>query len=331
MVAEEFSQPLLMEPFFAERPWGGTLLRERLDKRAPDGAFIGESWEVSDHPDGRSSISGGPFDKRPFHELLEHHAEELLGTQDAPERFPLLVKFIDARSDLSIQVHPSDEWCRAHNHPDRGKAECWYIMDCVPHASIIVGLKPGTTREVLAEALRRHTVEDVVCRVAIGRGDFVAIPPGTVHAILGGTLLCEIQQSSNTTFRLWDWNRRPARLLHEEESLSCTDFAAPPLRHLRLGTRVGLHGVEERTLIRNAYFQVVCVDVPPDGRALLRSPAGRRGSRILNIVEGGGLFEGGDALHRGTTWMLPASLDAAVPIVAGPEGLRVLVTRSLEL
>ena len=145
-------------------------------------------------------IANGPYAGQTFGELVRRFPREMCGVDSAPERFPLLVKYIDAGDDLSVQVHPSDATAPAG---DRGKTECWYIMDCEPGAQLIYNLAPGVTAASLREAASSGQMEACVQRIVIRPGDFVYIPAGTVHAILAGTLLCEVQQSSNTTYRLW--------------------------------------------------------------------------------------------------------------------------------
>ncbi|MBI1290061.1 mannose-6-phosphate isomerase, partial [bacterium] len=207
-----FQQPLPLTPHFSVRPWGGTALRDVLGKELPtDRGPIGESWELSDHPDGRSRIHDTTFG-----ELLRSHPEEMLGVHQAPEKYPILVKYIDAQGDLSVQVHPSNEWCVANGHNDLGKSECWYVMDTAPGTQVVYGYKPGTTDLQVRAAIATGTLQDLVYTHSIEPGDFLTIPPGCVHAMLSGTLVCEIQQSSNTTFRIYDWNRQPPRELHIE-------------------------------------------------------------------------------------------------------------------
>lgn len=318
-------KPLLLEPVFTPRPWGGDALRRVLAKAAPEGTPIGESWELSDHPNGRSKLAESGM---LLGDALRADPLAMLGREEAMDRFPVLVKYIDAAEDLSLQVHPSDAWCRTNGHADLGKAECWYIMDCAPHAEVILGLKPGTMPAMLREALRHRAVEPLLNRVPITPGDFIAVPPGTVHAILGGTLLCEIQQSSDTTFRLWDWDRQPPRPLHVEESMQCTRFEAPPpVQHL--GAIRARGGSVERGLLANEHFRVTAADVPPGASYTPRSGGLGRGPRIVNVVAGGAEWSDGAAAKRGDTWFLPADIPRMPAMRAGAAGVRLLLTEPI--
>jgi mannose-6-phosphate isomerase len=326
----DFQQyPLLMEPFFSQRPWGGDRLNLILKKKTPEkGGPWGEAWELSDHPDGRSIITNGPSAGMEFGELMRKHPEQMCGISHKSERYPLLVKYLDAREDLSIQVHPDDSKAPPD---DRGKTECWYIMECEPGAEIIHGLKDGTDAALLREAAVRGTLEDCICRVPVRKGDFVYNPAGTVHGLLGGTLICEVQQSSNTTYRLWDWNRQPPRELHIEDSCRVTNYSPPGIREPRLNAR-DLPPNRIHKLVENEYFRVRLL------HAQQRQSVGLNFDNIhgliLNIVEGDGLMNAGKDftvnLKTGQTWYLPADLQLQ-KLTAGEFGLRVLVSESLEL
>ncbi|OPZ09120.1 MAG: putative mannose-6-phosphate isomerase YvyI [candidate division BRC1 bacterium ADurb.BinA292] len=327
--------PLLMQPFYSPRPWGGTRLAETLHKDVPrENGPYGEAWELSDHPDGRSTVANGPYAGRLFGDLVREYPRMMCGTERVPERFPLLVKYIDAAEDLSIQVHPSDATAPAG---ERGKTECWYIMDCAPGAELIYGLQPGVDAERLRAAVRANRVEQVVRRIRIRPGDFVYLPPGTVHAVLGGTLLCEVQQASNATYRLWDWDRKPARALHIEESLAVADYSGQP--QLKPVAVESLEATREWvTLVRNDYFEVRTArwEAGELSENSLPNPHGL----ILNVVAGQGSLkvEGQppQPLRLGQTWYLPAgltewALEAASVEQPVDEYLRVVLSESLEL
>ncbi|MCE5230084.1 class I mannose-6-phosphate isomerase [bacterium] len=316
--------PLLMQPWVSARPWGGRRLETRLGKTLPDhGGPWGEVWEVSDHPDGHSRIANGPYAGMEFGELLRRFPE-LVGLTEPPLRFPLIVKYIDASEDLSVQVHPDD--ARAPRG-ETGKCECWFIMDCPEGAEIVLGMNNGTDAGRLAEAARAGTIDSCIRRVPIHPGDFVQIPPGTVHAILGGTLLCEVQQCSNTTYRLWDWNRQPARPLHIDDACRVCDYGARPPMPVSVGT---LEAARWHTLVTNNYFQVQTISWPAPCRADV--DAANDHGLILNVVEGSGRMIAGDfsaPLKLGQSWFMPAglgrfSIEADTP-------LRFLATRSMQL
>lgn len=332
---EFFRKPLLMTPHFSERPWGGERLRTTLQKDLPpEGGPFGESWELSDHPDGRSLVAATGT---PFGDLLRTHPREMIGRAHAPEKYPLLVKYIDAAGDLSVQVHPDDAWCERNNHPDRGKSECWYIMDVKDGGEVICGFLAGVRRDELQRALSEGKISSLLARVPINRGHFLAIPPGTVHAMLAGTLVCEIQQSSNTTFRLYDWDREPAREIHVEQSLQVSQFDPMKLPNMVQTSPVpgsfALKDPHETVLLQNEFFQVKMLDVSPGVNAMGSAIPCSSGT-ILNVVLGSGtmVVDGEEfELKTGQTWYCPAKMTTAPELHAGPSGLRILRTISLEI
>lgn len=332
--ASFFQRPLRLRPHFSPRPWGGDRLAAFLGKELPEaqrGKAVGESWELSDHPDGRSTVvSSDPnANGATFGDLLRARPMEMVGTEQLPARYPLLVKYLDASGDLSVQVHPDDAWCIKTGHDDRGKSECWYIIDCPPGSKIIHGYKPGVTEEKARLALAEGKLRDVLNFVPVKPGDFVPVVPGTVHAMLTGLLVCEIQQSSNTTFRLYDWDRLPARELHIESSMQVTDFQ---MEHAiqSLGAPGAAEGV--RNLLENDYFSVRMHDLTPRQPAKLEI-ADAHGA-ILNVVGGSGRVFGRDWMEElalGDTLFLPAAMGSEVEVEAGIQGLRLLRTVSREL
>jgi mannose-6-phosphate isomerase len=219
--------PLTFRPIFKERVWGGRNLERLYKKALPPGVPIGESWEISDRPGDISVIANGPLAGKDLHWLMEHHEKELLcNTQSANGRFPLLVKILDAEETLSLQVHPP-----AHKASVLGgepKTEMWYIADARPSAQLYVGLKRGVTRDEFERKVKTGEVADCFHRVSAKPGNAMLLPSGRVHAIGGGMVIFEIQQNSDTTYRVFDWNRvgldgKP-RDLHIAESLASIDF-----------------------------------------------------------------------------------------------------------
>jgi mannose-6-phosphate isomerase len=285
---------------------------------------IGESWELSDHPEGPSKVAGGPFDGRLFGEVLRAHPLEMVGSTTPPEKFPLLVKYIDAKEALSIQVHPDDDYTEKHSLGDRGKTECWYIIDCEPDAEVIYGLKAGVAREDLARAVGDNSIPEVVRRVPICPGTFLYVPAGTVHALLGGTLLCEIQQSSNITYRLWDWNRQPTRQLHIQESLEVSDYSGRERQPLEVQQEAPPHPLIQN-LIFNPYFLVQALCLGPDS-SFTRPQPGK--GVILNGVHGKCRVNG-EVLQRGDTFFVPACVPEFT-LETGEDPVIVLASRSNE-
>jgi mannose-6-phosphate isomerase len=328
-----FQKPLRMIPHFAPRPWGGDGFRRVLGKEVPEGLGpVGESWELSDHPDGRSRVfaPGSGADGITFGGLVRLYPLEMVGVEEAPQRYPLLVKYIDAAGDLSVQVHPDDAWCRQKGHDDRGKSECWYIMDAPPGTEVIYGYKDDTTEDAARQALGEGILETLLKYKTVKPGDFLAVPPRTVHAMLSGLLVCEIQQSSNTTFRLYDWNRQPPRQLHVEDSMDVTEWdnsRLPPFQH-HANSPAGVY-----QLVENEFFTVTLHVVPPNGE-VTREDLNHASGAILNVVGGNGEFRGDacrETLALGDTWFLPAAATGPFTLKAGDRGLRLLRSVSKEI
>lgn len=228
-----FTAPLQFSPLLKRIRWGGRRLGTRLGKPLGPENDYAESWELVDHGQDQSRVISGPWTGRTLQELVQREAKTLLGTQAGLEQFPLLVKFLDAHDRLSVQVHPNDRQAAAAIPGERGKTEAWVILEAEPQACVFAGLKPGVDRAALARAVETGTVEQCLHRLEVRPGDCIFIPAGTVHALGEGVLLAEVQQSSDITYRLHDWNRlgpdgRP-RPLHIEASLECTDFARGPV------------------------------------------------------------------------------------------------------
>ena len=213
--------PLKLRPVTKQIIWGGTRLAREYGKGTP-GEKIAESWELTSREDGVNIISGGEYDGKLFSEYLGENPDAV-GTKYKGDRFPLLIKLIDAEADLSIQVHPDDKYAREHT-TDLGKTEMWYIVDALPGAHIIYGMKEKYPREVVEKAITSGTLESLMNYVPVKKGETYFIPSGTVHAICRGILIAEIQQDSNITYRVYDYNRRQPdgtlRKLHIEDALN---------------------------------------------------------------------------------------------------------------
>jgi mannose-6-phosphate isomerase len=220
--------PLTFRPIFKERVWGGRAIERLYGKKLPAGVPIGESWEISDRPGDASVIANGPLASKDLRWLMEHHERELLGNaKSANGRFPLLIKILDAQEKLSLQVHPPAH--KAAELKGEPKTEAWYIADAAPGAELYVGLKRGVTRAEFETKIKSGAVAECFHRVPVKAGDTMFLPSGRVHAIGAGLVIFEIQQNSDTTYRVFDWNRvgldgKP-RDLHVAESLASIDFA----------------------------------------------------------------------------------------------------------
>jgi len=225
--------PLRFAPIFKRYLWGGRRLETLLAKRLGPGDDYAESWEVVDRGRDQSIVTHGPLADTTLGELVSRHGSELLGRHAGEPRFPLLFKFLDAHLPLSVQVHPDDAAAARLNPPDLGKSEAWVILAADPASYVFAGLKRGFDRPALARELARGTCELCLQRLEPRAGDVLFLPAGAVHALGPGLVVAEIQQSSDTTYRLFDWNRlgpdgRP-RHLHVEEALSAIDYSLGPL------------------------------------------------------------------------------------------------------
>lgn len=227
--------PLCFEPIFKSAIWGGRLLAE-LFPGAPSEGPIAEAWVLSDQGDNSSLVAGGPLRGTSLRRLMESRRTDLLGTAHADhDHFPLLLKFIDARENLSVQVHPDDELARTLAAVPRGKTEAWIVLHAEPGSRIFAGLRHGVGRGELERAIAHGAVDECLHSFVARAGQCVFLPAGTVHALGAGITVFEIQQTSDTTYRLFDWNRvdkktGQPRELHIEKGLACTNFNYGPVQ-----------------------------------------------------------------------------------------------------
>lgn len=223
--------PVKLSPAFKDYLWGGVRLKTEFHKQS-DLTPLAESWELSAHRDGQSIVTTGAYAGLSLTDYIAAIGKDALGTVcEKYDYFPLLIKLIDAKGDLSVQVHPSDEYALTHEG-EYGKTEMWYILDCDEGAALYYGFAEDTTREAYETAIREGRLTDILNRVPVKKGDVFFIPAGTVHAIGAGILICEIQQNSNTTYRVYDYNRRDKdgnlRPLHVEKALAVSDLKKSP-------------------------------------------------------------------------------------------------------
>jgi mannose-6-phosphate isomerase len=306
--------------------WGGRRLGEVLGKPLPNGALYGESWDVSDHALHQSRVATGPEAGRTLHQLMTEDRPGLLGpAADAYATFPWLVKFLDACDWLSVQVHP-DERAVARLWPGEGsKTEAWFILDAAPESRVYAGLLPGVDEANLRAALARGTVAECLHSFAPRPGDCLFLPAGTVHAVGGGVLMAEVQQTSDATFRLFDWNRRDAagrsRQLHVEEALACIDWTRGPVTPIRAAGFVEPDGSRRQPLVRCPYFALDFLTGAEPWTC-----GGEGSLQLLIVVRGGGVLEtsyGTEDVRVGQAWVLPA---ATPPVQCRPhEALAALV------
>ncbi len=289
--------PLKLRPAGKDYLWGGTRLRDDFHK-AIDLEPLAETWECSTHPDGLSYVVGGVFDGRTLKEVLAEHPE-YAGGRIAEGELPILIKFIDAERDLSVQVHPNDAYARKYEAEGlRGKNEMWYVVDARPEAELVCGLSHSTDAEELRRSIEDGHLENYLRRIKIRKGDVFYIPAGTIHAIGKGALIVEVQQSSNLTYRLYDYNRRDKegrlRPLHIDKALAVAELGGlqePCLPRRMLRQECGLSCEQ---LCACPYFEVehLVVDTEkcPQGAPI---SSDERSFAVLLCLDGSGTLEAG--------------------------------------
>ncbi|MBT3339891.1 MAG: class I mannose-6-phosphate isomerase [Planctomycetes bacterium] len=311
-------EPLFFQRLLQEKVWGGFALAERLGINLPFAGPLGETWELSDCPGQETIIAGGPFGGTSLRELMETHSAEILGdsrpTHDG--RFPLLVKFLDATDDLSVQVHPPDGLAPGAGV---GKTEAWFVLN--DGGSVISGLEAGTQAKSFSEHAHTAEVEGDLHEIGVRRGDCVFVPAGQTHAIRSGTMLCEIQQTSDVTYRLYDWGRlgldgKP-RATHLKEALRVVDYSLPPGEAVR-------GECAENLLVVCPYFRMRSFRLNADQILGIES---HTHARVMAVVGGSGQMAGRE-LKFGDTFLLPASLEM-VSIQASGDGLEIVEAEAL--
>ncbi|MGA3006360.1 MAG: type I phosphomannose isomerase catalytic subunit [Opitutaceae bacterium] len=294
------SELLRFQPVYFERVWGGRVLETALGRTLPPDRTIGESWDLVDRPEAQSVVRAGPFAGQTLRAVLEKHGTEIMGPGWPDKRpFPLLVKWLDCRERLSLQVHPPEDV--AYDIGGEPKTESWFITETLPGAHLIAGLRRGVTREQFEQALAQGVVEQCVNRFPVVPGDAILVNSGQIHAIDAGVLLLEIQQNSDTTYRVFDWNRAgldgQPRQLHVAESLRSIQWDAPPPALLRAAPTAEVIADCPSFLIRR---------MPLDKDEKLSIAAGEQ-PRLLSVVAGSLRVVGssGETLVRGDTALLP--------------------------
>lgn len=305
--------PLKFKPIYKDYVWGGRNF-EKLGRVLPDG-IVAESWEISCHPNGLSVISNGEFAGMTLKELIDRYGRKVLGDalpDKDLKKFPLLVKLIDASNKLSVQVHPDDDYAFTHENGEYGKNEMWYIMSAKPGAKLIYDVIPGTTKETFAEAVKNNNIASCLKEVEVLPGDVINIPAGLVHAIGEGIMLAEIQQNSDTTYRVYDYDRTDSngnkRPLHIEKALDVIDFNAKNRKEKAEGLTVKLADNSYKTFyVANKYFSVELYNV--DG-AIEENPKGQK-FHIYVFTEGHCVIESeGSKVEavKGESILIPASM-----------------------
>jgi mannose-6-phosphate isomerase len=301
--------PLTFQPIFMQRVWGGRNLERLYAKPLPPNVPIGESWEITDRPGAVSMITNGSLAGRTLRWLMENHAAALLGEgREVPRTFPLLIKILDAQEKLSLQVHPPAS--KAAELGGEPKTEMWYIADATPAADLAVGLRRGTTREEFERRIRDGTVAECFHHIPVKPGDVMFLPSGRVHALGAGNVIFEVQQNSDTTYRVFDWNRvgldgKP-RELHIGPSLESIDFTdfEPSLVKSEYSRN---ETFSVRYLVDDPLFRVNAWQVKRGQRFYVTSKL----PQIFGILRGRMIITGNDVsvtLKAGEFCLVPASV-----------------------
>mgnify|MGYP000078580713 FL=1 len=304
--------PLLLQPSGKDYIWGGEFLKKEYNKKM-DLTPLAETWECSGHPDGPSFIVNGEFDGMSLADVIKQHPE-YLGTKCDPSKgLPILVKFIDAEKDLSIQVHPSDEYANVYENGQNGKTEMWYVLEARKGAKIVFGFEHPVTREILRKDIANGTLHNDLHYVSVNKGDVFLIEAGIVHAIGSGIIIAEIQESSNLTYRLYDYNRRgkdgELRELHFDKAVQVLNMNAISSTEQRPRLVKYFYGCSREILCRCKYFEAekICVTKGLSFSVMEQS------FQILLCIKGEGQLETTNtrrpvSFKKGSCLFLPAGL-----------------------
>lgn len=298
--------PLFLQPALHEKIWGGTRLRDLFSYEIPS-EKTGECWGISAHPNGPAIIKNGPFAGQTLAQIWQSNRE--LFDNYKGEDFPLLTKILDAREDLSVQVHPDDAYAQQHEHVPFGKTECWYIIDCDPGSEIVYG-HTAATRADFRQAVADKQWDHLLRRVKVKPGDFFYVPSGTIHAICGGCLILETQQSSDTTYRVYDYDRpgtdgKP-RELHIEQSIdvaNCPHIDPKLTYHVRQETEA-----KYTELLREDLFTVSHWEIRGASSTIKKNWP----FLLISVLDGSGSLRIGAedySLNKGDHLVVPATID----------------------
>lgn len=297
-------QPIFLLPVFQERIWGGEKLKTEFNYDI-ESNLTGECWAVSAHPNGQSTVSDGPIKGKTLERLWSEN-RELFGSLEG-EVFPLLTKILDANNDLSVQVHPNDEYANKNENGELGKTECWYVINCEENAEIIFGHNAIST-EQFVEMVNNNEWNDLLHRIKVKPGDFFYVPSGTIHALCSGVLILETQQSSDTTYRVYDYDRVDQqgnkRDLHVKKSIDVTtiphrNISVKPITEEMTGGTI-------TTFIQSEYFSVYKWDIKTTATFTQDKPF-----LIGSVISGTGEIvtdEGSYSFEKGSHFILPSGL-----------------------
>ncbi len=298
--------PFLLDPALHVKVWGGRKLATLMDKSLPTDEPYGESWEMHDS----AQVANGPLAGRTLGDVLADYGHDLVGPDNDPaEGLPLLAKFLDARDWLSVQLHPDDAQARELEGEPRGKTEAWYVIAAEAGAQLVIGVRPGTTPQQMAEAIKNNTLESLLVYADVVPGDVLFIRAGTIHALGPGLLIYEIQQSSDLTYRLYDWGRvgldGQPRTLHIDKGTQVANLGAlPQIVHTAADT------AQVVDILREQYFTTLLYQLnDANGTHLSLDTSGQR-FHILTCIEGAARITTDDTeveLAKGRTALIPAS------------------------
>ena len=300
------NEPIFLEPEFKDYIWGGQKLKNIFNKSVKNEECTAESWEVSTNENGESTIKNGIYVGKTLTELFNNKSvrKEIFGTKcENLEEFPILIKFIDANQSLSVQVHPNNEYAK-ENENSYGKSEMWYILDCDPGAQIICGVKPGVTKEILESSINSDKIAEILNYIDVKKGDAIYIPSGTIHALLGKTLVAEVQQNSNITYRVYDWGRvgkdgKP-RELHIKKALDVID--------IQKYSQINKINNEDQkvNIVKSEFFTTNKINI----KDRFQENVSNESFIALNVVEGIGILKVSGNIYnvkKGDSFIIPAS------------------------
>lgn len=304
------NQIIRLEPSFKDYIWGGTRLREVYGKKC-DYDKIAESWELSAHEAGNSIVASGKFKGRTFSDYLDYVGKQALGWKaDSLDRFPILIKFIDAKECLSVQIHPDDEYA-IKNENESGKNEMWYIIDCDEDSYVYCGVKEGISKEEIRNRIKDNTIMDVLNKINVKKGDVIFVEAGTIHAIGKGILLCEIQQNSDCTYRIYDYNRKDRfgnlRELHLEKALETVKLFNHNETYINNYKEELHNGYSTQILVSCKYFECIKYNITKKAKLVIDDAS----FRAVIIIEGNGVIVDGKAefeFSKGDSYFIPADM-----------------------
>ncbi len=309
--------PLKFKKVFKEKVWGGRSFEEKLGMTLPDNKLYGESWEVSSHKNGMSVVDNGELEGKTLEELFFQYKEKFVGEKvykDYSDKFPLLIKYLDINDRLSVQVHPSDEYA-LRVEKEFGKSESWYILDASSNAKLIMGLKEGITKAEFLEKTKNKNFDNLFNVISVKKGDFINVTPGLVHASLEGSIvICEVQQNSDTTYRIYDFDRLvdgKLRELHLGKAVEVIEFDnSPEISTDETRENLLIRGGVKQEVIRDKYFNI--------DKLLLNAPyydIDMDSFMIYSILEGEGKLKCEDKtfeIKKGDTYYIPPKLRVEV-------------------